>query len=327
MTSHKDAIVRQLKLLKQEELANKQFFKARAYGKALEQIHAYEGDIKSVNDIKDLPGMGKSIVQKIEEIIQTGELERTKGSIQKMDAIEKLSEVMAIGPVKAKELVEKHSITSVEELKEKGLHLLNEKQKLGVKYHDDFSLRIPRKEMLRHESLLKDSVEKISKGLAVELMGSFRRGLSSSGDIDVLVTYDANAIKEDPQELFKSFIHSLKEAKYLHEDFAYGPKKYNGTAKLPRFKHYRRIDLMLTQPAQVPFALLYFTGSQKFNIAMRNVALSKGMTLNEYGLRFLSTNEPVTHTFETEEDVFQYLGLQYVPPVNREHTQNIPKLH
>ena len=74
---------------------------------------------------------------------------------------------------------------------------------------------------------------------------------------------------------------------------------------------------MYTKPEEYPFAILYFTGSSEFNQRMRKELLERGLTLNEYSLRNSETKEKVAHTFETERDIFEYLGYAYVEPEDR----------
>ena len=77
---------------------------------------------------------------------------------------------------------------------------------------------------------------------------------------------------------------------------------------------------MMTHKHEFPFALLYFTGSGPFNVAMRNYAIEKGYSLSEYGLKCLRgprEGDFVTDGFEKEEDIFEFLGLRYIKPEDR----------
>jgi DNA polymerase/3'-5' exonuclease PolX len=80
----------------------------------------------------------------------------------------------------------------------------------------------------------------------------------------------------------------------------------------------RRIDILLTDPSNYYFALLYFTGSYNFNIYMRKIALSKGLSLSEYGFKDSKGNLiDTTDSIHSEEDIFKYLELPYTPPHKR----------
>lgn len=77
---------------------------------------------------------------------------------------------------------------------------------------------------------------------------------------------------------------------------------------------------MMTHKNEFPFALLYFTGSGAFNVAMRNLAIQKGYSLSEYGLKHLQGPHKdtfVNHLFENEEDIFKFLEIKYIPPHQR----------
>ena len=106
------------------------------------------------------------------------------------------------------------------------------------------------------------------------------------------------------------------ESKYLVEELARGPSKYNGICRYGK-NPCRRIDIMYTKPEEYPFAVLYFTGSKEFNVKIRADLLERGMTLNEHSLKYTETKKPVDHKFVSEEDIFSYLGMEYVHPCDR----------
>ena len=316
-TDHKQAIIDNLTLLMQMERANKQHFKATAYANVIKQLkYPTQGPIMSIDDIDGLKGVGKSIKEKIEKIIEQGYTEQTQDALQNVSVMNELTDVMGIGAVKAKQLIEVHGISSIAELRNRQ-ELLNDKQRLGLHYYEDFLKRIPRTEMEKHYEVISKTVNQVDTTMRFEIAGSYRRGKADSGDIDVLVTHTNDS---DGERGFKELINKLKQIKYLVADFALGDKKYNGVCKLPRHKANRRIDIMYTSPERFPFALLYFTGSQEFNIAMRNHALQQGYSLNEYGLKVTGSKkeDTIDHKFYTEEDVFEFLKIKYVAPKKRE---------
>jgi DNA polymerase beta len=315
MDSHtRDLLIRNFKVLRQREQTNKAFFKARAYDKVIKQLE------EGVSNLDDIKGLGASLRQKADEIMDKGFLDSTKDAIQdtkKTDTIEELMKIMSIGNVKAQALVNEHGIDSVESLRAKVAQepsLLNDKQKMGLKYHDDFLKRIPRAEMDKHRDLLYDAIAEFTD-LQGTITGSYRRGVESSGDIDILITHP-----DDDKSLFTKLISALKDRKYLVDDFAYGKEKYMGVAKLPRHKTYRRIDVMYIPHAMYPFALLYFTGSQEFNIEMRNHCLEMGYSLSEHGMKYMTGEEKgkfIPNVFQTENDIFDFLEVDYVEPQDR----------
>jgi DNA polymerase lambda len=320
-------IIDNLKVLQKIERDNNQKFKVLAYSKAIKALTDLDRPIYGIDDVNNIPGIGKGIHEKIAQIIQKGYTNVTKAVMvdrgaqhAAFKAQEEFQQIMAVGPVKAKELVEEHKIMTIEQLRQHP-ELLNDKQRMGLKYHEDFMKRIPRLEMQKHEAFLECVIGGIDADLIFTVTGSYRRGKLDSGDIDVLVTCRPQKYNEGKcKTSFHQVISDLKDRKYLVDDFALGEKKYNGVCRLAKHRSYRRIDIMFTEPDRYPFALLYFTGSQQFNIAMRNHALGLGYSLNEYGLKHTGATkeERIDHVFHNEEDVFKFLGLKYVNPVDRE---------
>lgn len=317
---HKFVILELLERMRKKEVVNKDTWKVKAYSNALKQICGLEGPIQRVEDVEGLKGIGKGIKDKIKEIIDTGKLhqvEEAEAYNMEADAIEDLTKVHGVGPSKAKELIEKYNIKTIDQLKS-NMHLLNDKQKLGLKYVEDFILRIPRKEMEKHEDFLIKNIKNIYPHLVVEVVGSYRRGSSSSGDIDVLITTHNN--DENMDNVLSNIVKEFEKQKYCVDTFALGNKKYLGVCKVKFGRHYRRIDLLITNKHEFPFAELYFTGDQSFNIELRNYALSKGYSLSEYGLKHTTGKQKgnyVENKFTTEKEIFEFLGVVYIPPNER----------
>jgi DNA polymerase/3'-5' exonuclease PolX len=162
-------------------------FRARAYQKAQETIISYPSDITNINQLKGLPNIGSTILEKLNEYIRTGTLRVLER--EKTNPINILGEIYGIGPKKAKELVNA-GISSIENLKERQEELLNDIQKIGLQYHEEIQKRIPRSEIEEYEKLFKSIFKNISNDETAnfEIVGSYRRGALSSGDIDVIIT-------------------------------------------------------------------------------------------------------------------------------------------
>ena len=156
-----------------------------------------------------------------------------------------------------------------------------------------------------------ETIRKINSKIKAQIVGSYRRGAKDSGDIDVIITHD------DPKHdsILIDIVKALKNERYLTDDFAVGPHKYLGVCKLKYHKTHRRIDILYATQNVWPFSLLYFTGSVDFNVMLRNLALSKGLSMNEYG--FKESGKLLDQGFKTEEDVLRHLGLKYIPPEER----------
>lgn len=310
-------LIHALQTMQHKETAAKNPFKARAYAKVIKQLQALTTPVRTMKDLAGIQGIGESIRLKIQEILDTGKLHQAECYLQQPEhaILEELLKIHAIGPAKAQELVTTHGIRSLAELKAHP-ELLNDKQRIGLKYAGEFDLRIPRTEMLEHEALLRTAFRNFQR---MEIAGSFRRGEPDSGDIDVLVT-GLNC------EL-APVITALSANGYLTDIFAQGPKKCLAVCKLPGHAHHRRIDFMLTSLQEFPFALLYFTGNGAFNVEMRNHALAKGFSLSEHGLKKENAEgDMITTTFQDERDIFRFLGLVYVPPPERRQGKVRPLL-
>ena len=293
-------------------------FKARAYKKVMDQISGLGRPIQSYADLAGVTGIGEKIEEKIKEILATGSLasaERVKAEYS-IDAVDELLTVHGIGPVKARELVAAgiKSVAALSAAVAADPSLVNATQKMGLKYHATATLRIPREEMGVHEDVLQAFMP---KGLDGEIVGSYRRGAADSGDVDMLVTPTGSG-EGQGHKLFVAFVKALKESDYILDELVSGDKKWMGYVRVgPRGKA-RRLDLLLTAPSEYAYAILYFTGSDKFNVAFRKYAGDKGYTLNEHTMVPLKgSSAPMPPGMKSEKDIFAFLGLRYVPPEER----------
>lgn len=285
-------------------------FRARAYQKAQETIMSYPGDIMTPNDLKGSPGIGTTIMEKLNEFFETGTLKVLER--EKNNPINILSEVYGIGPKKAKELVD-NGITSIIQLRE-NQHMLNDIQKVGLRYYEDVLKRIPRSEIEEYKSIFESGFKKVATtDSKFEIVGSYRRGAQNSGDIDVIITSDS-------PNVFINFIEQLIKKKIILEILSRGSTKCLVMAKIPSSDSVRRVDFLYTDIEEFPFAILYFTGSKIFNTVMRHIALDKGYTMNEHGINKMegkNKGDKVEHHFRTEKDIFDFLGLKYKAPTER----------
>lgn len=320
-TDLKKNILDQLNILLNDKKSKGETFRIRAYIKAINAIKEYEGPIESIEDLDNINGLAKgSIKERIKEFIESGNISQVSNINKNSKILEILNNIYGVGPSKANELVKKHNITSINDLKNKLLenpNILNNKQKIGLKYYEDLLKRIPRKEMEKHDKFITEFINLIDKNddLIYEIVGSYRRNASTSGDIDVLCT-----TKDKNIQLFNNIIENLEDDKYITETLAKGDKKFMGICKLPRHKTNRRLDMIYTDYNNYAFTLLYFTGSGQFNIDMRNHALSLGYSLSEYGLKYSKgkyKDKFVEHKFENEKDIFEFLDIKYIKPEDR----------
>ena len=309
---YKKAIIDNLKILQDFDKLNKEPFKARAYGKVIDSLEIFEGPINNMDDIKNINGIGEKINAKIKELIETGKMTAVERALNdpQFSLQKKLGKLYGVGPVKINELMS--NISTFEELYERP-ELLNEKQKIGLKYYDDMNMRIPMSEGKKHYKIIDTIFKKVYKDIEFELVGSYRRQNKDMGDIDIL-------IKNRDDLNIKKLVSELTAGGYIIETLASGKSKFMGLCKLSPELPARRIDILIADPSYYYFALLYFTGSYSFNIYMRKVALEKGWSLSEYGIKNNDTKKFIdtADIIKSEEDIFNYLAIPYVPPNKRD---------
>lgn len=315
MTDFKDKIISELEVLHAvAPLETAGTFKARAYATAIKTIAA----LPRVATAEDLPapakgdGLGKEIRSKILTILEHGHLEIEDEIRTKAAALTAFRGIYGVGPKKAEELVAAgyFTISAVRAAAAANPKLLNKNQHVGLKYYEDINSRIPREEMEKHEIVL---MTLMSLDLGGTIVGSYRRGRPDSGDIDMLVRVPDVSV--DAGKALADYVEKLKGRGYIREVLAHGDHKCLAVAALPG-RPARRLDLLVTPPAEFPFAVLYFTGSDGFNVAMRAHALTRGFTLNEHALTQVSTGRPVGG-IKTEQDIFKALKLQWREPEER----------
>jgi DNA polymerase/3'-5' exonuclease PolX/predicted flap endonuclease-1-like 5' DNA nuclease len=202
---------------------------------------------------------------------------------------------------------------------------LNSHQLLGVKYFHDMSQKIPREEVQKGERILKAAAKHMNKDIILTLCGSYRRGRSKSGDIDCLITHTEIKTLEDletnPVNILAKFVELLTNLDFLVDHLTdFGRSKYMGFCIIKqngkKNNIARRIDIRFIPFDSYGTSILYFTGSKTFNTKMRTHALSKGYSLNEYGLKRMSDN--VLIPCKTEEEVFEILKYPYKKPEERD---------
>ncbi|TRY63795.1 hypothetical protein TCAL_07287 [Tigriopus californicus] len=298
--------------------------RASAYRKAAQAIASHEVEIKSGDQAKAIKGVGKKIAEKIDEFLSTGKLRKLE-KIRANDtneALNLLTRVSGIGPAKARELVDV-GINCIEDLR---LHedKLTAGQKIGLKHFEDFEKRIPRAEIERVEQLLKDFLNRLDSQFVSTICGSYRRGLATSGDIDVLLThecYTSDKSSKSHGHMLKNVVEELKKSGLITDTISLGDAKFMGVCQLEDSTPFRRLDIRLLPVDQFFCGVLYFTGSDLFNKNMRAHALDMGFTLNEYTLRPID----VAHVAEaplpisSEEDIFDYISYDYKEPAERTH--------
>jgi DNA polymerase beta len=293
--------------------------------KAAGAISKHPTRITSGSEARQLGGVGEKIAKKIDEILATGKLNKLEKirSSDESQAINFLTEVSGIGPAAAKKFVDE-GITTLDDLKA-NMDKLNHHQKIGVKYFHDFQKRIPRAEMIKLRDITLSHIAKEDEKFVAEVCGSFRRGAESSGDIDIILghpDYTSESKKKPPY--IRRVVQRMEAAGFVSDTLSLGESKFMGVCSLPESEDspqpaFRRIDIRIIPMDQYYFGTLYFTGSDMFNKEMRQRALDKGFTLNEYCIRPMGATgipgEPIP--VESEEEIFAVIDFPYKTPSER----------
>jgi NAD-dependent DNA ligase len=291
--------------------------RARAYQQAKETIEVLpDAAVTGPEALKGRPGIGPAIYEKLVTLTATGTLpllEEGADDLRTKRAMEVFTQIYGVGEKKAEELVAQKGVTTLEELTARQYELLNDKQQIGLRYYHDILERIPRDEIDAYYRVFRAAASTACKDVALEIVGSYRRGAGDSGDIDVILT------ATDPAH-FKTFIDTMKAQKIIEEVLSCGNSKCLVIGRLSPAHKARRVDFLYTPPQEYPFAVLYFTGSKGFNTAMREHALSRSYTLNEHGLSVMEGRKKgalVSETLADEAAIFAFLGLAYKTPAER----------
>lgn len=290
-------------------------YKSAAYKKAAQTISNMTEPITHPQQLANTKNIGKSILEKLTEYYHSGSIEILPLPY------EIFTNIYGVGSVKAKELVSK-GFTTIQQLRENlSTAELNEKQRIGLQYYEPLLEKIPRNEITQYYSVIQSIITNKKLKIQFEIVGSYRRGAQMSGDIDVIITsYNHNDVND-----FYYIIDTLTQHQMIIEILAKGPSKCLAISKLSSSHLPRRIDFLFTSVEEYPFAVLYFTGSKEFNTFFRGFANEKGYSLNEHMMILTKTGEKVKQIFRKEEDIFDFIGLSYVEPTQRDHQIEIPK--
>ena len=284
------------------------------YNRAQDTILSLTEDITNPSQLEGKQYIGNTIINKLNEYDKTGTLVVFEREKENPDIW--LTDIHGIGPKKAQELVSK-GIQTIDQLRDQKDKLLNDTQRIGLQYYDDIMQRIPRTEIQEYDKLFNSTFKLTStpdKNMEYEIVGSYRRGAKTSGDIDVIITGNDSII-------YEHFINKLKDDGIIIETLSKGNTKSMVITKLPGYDIARRVDFMFTPLHEYPYAILYFTGSKSFNTAMRGYALKLGISLNEHGMyekiKGNKKGDKISRDVKTEEDIFKLLFLKYKLPEER----------
>ena len=288
-------------------------YKVRAYEKAARSIGGYPEDVSTL-DLKGLckiPNVGEAIAKKILDYRRTGTIRQLEAVRAKVPAgVRALTAIPTLGPKKAHVLYEQLGISSIDELAEaipagrlEGLKGFGAKTEENILRGIDLMRRAGDRVLIDVAMEVAEEIVAALRPLAhrCEYAGSLRRLRETIGDVDVL------AAAEDSRPLMDAFA----TLPLVAEVIVHGEKKTSiRTAKG------LQADLRVVPPESWGAALQYFTGSKAHNVRTREIAVRAGLKLSEYGLFEVETGDLVVSA--TEEEVYERLGLPWIPPTLRE---------
>ncbi|MFF9322791.1 DNA polymerase/3'-5' exonuclease PolX [Streptomyces sp. NPDC014735] len=290
-------------------------FKARAYEKAARAIGGHPVDVSHLNaaGLREIPGVGKSIAEKVIEYFRTGNITVVEETRARIPAgVRQLITIPTLGPKKAITLYEDLHISSVGELADAiKAEKLRDLRGFGKKTEENILHGIALMQQAGERILLSTAMEPAEE-IVAELSritdcencayaGSLRRMKETIGDIDILVAAERSA----------PFMDALTELPCTAEVIAHGQKKTS-----IRTVKGLQVDLRVVRPDSWGAALQYFTGSKAHNIRTRTIAVHLGLKLSEYGLFETEGGKRVASCSEGE--VYARLGLPWIPPTLRE---------
>lgn len=299
-------------------------FKAIAFDKAARAVESMDAPVLQrveTGTLTLVPGIGASIAADIREYVETGRitaLDDLKTSIPK--GLIRWLDISGLGPKKIRKIHEALGITEMADLKaacEDGrVASLNglgaksaERIRKSIDWMERFADRCHIDEATAVAGSIRDAMQDLPGVRRIEVAGSLRRRLETIGDIDVLVSADSASVE--------SLFDGIVALPAVVEVLARGPSKCS-----IRTDTGRQVDIRMVDDAVFAATWMYFTGSKAHNVALRQRARERGLTLNEYGVFPLTPEGEADLArplpFNTEEDVYRLLGESWIPPEMRE---------
>ena len=310
------------------ELKGENPFKIRAYANAARAMETFGGNISNLQDeeaLAKIPGIGKSIADKIKELAATGSLKYLEELRAEFPAaILQLFSISGLGAKKIKALYDKLHISSIEQLREacetgRVAELPGFGETTQIKICKAIEERAKHSgyfqfgQIAQEAETLKSDLAGHPDALQVDVAGSYRRRKEIVHDVDLVVA------TKKPDAITKFFVvHPLVES-----IIAQGPTKSS-----VRLRSGVQCDLRVVSAAEYPFALAYFTGNKEHNIELRSRALQRGWTLNEYRLAPLPPNPKTKKKTPAEKipkvddevDLYRAVDLDFIAPELRENS-------
>jgi DNA polymerase (family 10) len=290
-------------------------FKPRAYEKAARAIGGFPDELRDLDDagIRAIPNVGKSIAEKVRSVLQTGtfpDLEELRAEVP--SGVRAMTAIPGFGPKKAMVVYQELGIDGLQELVAaardgrlrglKGFSAKTEENVLqAVQRAQRDTGRVTIDVAMGVAEALLERLRAIPDVRRADLAGSLRRMAETIGDVDLLVASGA------PARIMDAFTGYEDVEQIL----ARGETKSSVVTRSGL-----QVDLRVIPSEAWGAAMIYFTGSKAHNVRIREMAVRKGLKLNEYGLFEVETDELIAA--ETERDVYERLGLPFIEPTLRE---------
>ncbi|HUV82681.1 MAG TPA: DNA polymerase/3'-5' exonuclease PolX [archaeon] len=303
------------------ELKGENTFKIRAYNKAARAVESLSTDIQEIyaaEELESIPGVGSAIAEKIGEYLKNGRLGYYDDLCKEIPAgLGEMLKIPGLGPKTVQLVYQKLSITDINTLEQAarshrlrrlpGFGQTKEKNiiKAIERYHQR-SGRIPFGKAYGLVDEIFQFMDHYVKTGTIVPAGSLRRGRDTVGDIDLL------AIHDNPVQLINAFVGMPIVGQVLGK----------GKTKVTIItKDAVQVDLRILEARSYGTSLQYFTGSKEHNVKLRSIALKQGLSLSEYALEDVGNGEKIY--CDNENEVYQHLGLPYIPPELREDAGEI----
>jgi DNA polymerase (family 10) len=299
-----------------------QSFRVRAYESAAHAIVAQATDLGKLTakELQKIEGIGKSTSEKIRELLETGKVEKLETLRQRHPAsVVALMRIQGLGPKVLHRLRAELGIQSIDDLRAAlASHKLRDLKGFGEKSEEKLGHALAR---LEAQGSLERTPISVALPLANRIVaqlqelpgvthasvcGSLRRFCETVGDVDIMVAADAG----------EPVMEALVAMSFVDRVLVRGAAKTSVVTRRGT-----QVDVRVVPAHQLGAACLYFTGAKGHNIKLRQRALARGLTLNEYALAEIEGGRVVAS--ETEEAIYQSLGLPFIPPVLREDAGEI----
>jgi DNA polymerase (family 10) len=295
-------------------------FRIVAYERAAQTIESYPDEMADVykksglKGLNDIPGVGESIAEKIEELLKTGKLKYLT-EIQKNVPVSEVEfmKIPGIGPKTAIKIAKELKAKNIEDLEKilkngKADNLFEAKTQAnilrGIQIMSRLTGRMLITEALPIAEEFVAKIRKISGVKKADYVGSLRRMKETIGDIDII------AASSKPKELIEKFVKFPGVTQIITSGEAKSTVIHQAGTQ---------IDLEILPEDEYGSLLQHFTGSKEHNVAMRTYAQTKNMSFSEHGFKFKGK----LHKLRDEKEVYKFLGMDYIEPELREGTGEI----